>query len=80
MPSLGSLKLITSDTRRKAPAPHLQLQNRFSALVGDKGLGAPSETPKLAKSEPCRSTRRKWQVIIVGKFSAVGGGDSHPLT
>lgn len=58
----GSLKCIISDTSRKAPAPplDLQLQNRFSALVSDGDLGAPShEAPKLSKSEPCtRSTRR----------------------
>ena len=37
-------KLVVSGTRRKAPAPSedLQVQKRFSALPGDKLLGAPS--------------------------------------
>lgn len=62
----GSLKCMISDTSRKAPAPplDLRLQNRFSALLGDGSLGAPShEAPKLSKSESyTRSTGGdEWQ-------------------
>lgn len=45
-----NLRFITSDARRKAPAPpqDLQLENRFNAFVGEGGLGAQSsEAPKL---------------------------------
>lgn len=63
-------KLVTSGNRKKAPAPpvYLQLKNRFSTLTAGEGLGTLSnEASKLAKPEPhSSSTRRKWQVIIVG--------------
>ena len=62
-------KLVTFGTRRKVPAPpqNLQLQNRFSALIANKSLGPLlKKAPKPAKLEPCRSTRRKQQVIVMG--------------
>lgn len=51
----GSWKVVTSYTRKRATAlpQGLQLQNRFSALSTDEGLGAQSsEAPNLARPEP----------------------------
>lgn len=34
---------------------------------------------QAGKSEPCRSIKRKWEVVTVGKFSVANVGDSHLL-
>lgn len=60
-------KLVTSGTRRKAPAPPegLQPQDRFTALKAEEEeLEVLSSVPsELIYREPCRSTRKKWRVI-----------------
>ena len=64
-------QLVTSGKRRKVPAPpaHLQLQNRFIALVADERLVALcNEVSELMKSQPHWSTRRKRGMIAVGDF------------
>lgn len=48
-------KLLPSGVRQMAPAQpaDLQLQKKFSVLVGDKGLGAvPRAEPELAEPDP----------------------------
>lgn len=61
MTKAGSLWLL-------APAPHadLQLQNRFSAQVAEKGAGSSIKVSMPAEPKPCRSSRKKWWVIVVG--------------
>lgn len=60
-------ELVTSGTRSVAPASPADLQNRASALVAGRGLGAVShEAPAPPKPEPCGSTRREQQLTAVG--------------
>jgi len=61
-------KPVTSGTRRKVSSPaDLQLQNRFSALAAEEGLGSlSSKASELSKPKPHRSTR------CSGRLSAGG--------
>jgi len=58
-------KLVTSDTRRKAPAPPegLHLWDRFTALKAEEELGVFSSVASgLTYLEPCRSIWKKSRV------------------
>lgn len=63
MMKAGSLQLLSSGGRLLL---HCQLCNyRFSAMTTRKVSGAPKHPSEL---EPCSSTRRKWQFIILGSI------------
>ena len=67
---------MSSSSRKQVPAPPaiLQLQNRLSALEADKALGTfYHEVSELAEPELHSSTRRKQQVIVVGRGSLLRG-------
>lgn len=74
---------MTSDTRRKVPAPpnDLQLHNRFTVFIADEKLGVLSNgAPLMAWLDPLRTTRRK-QVVIVVEDSLLQGTESpHDLS
>ena len=76
-------KLVTSHMGRKSPAPahDLQLHNRFAALIANEELGVTSDgASPVADSEPFGTTRRKWQVIMVGDSLLQGTKGFHLLT
>lgn len=60
------MEAVTSGTEKVAPAPpeDLQLQNWFTALKAEEVLS--SEAPEATDAEPCKTTRMKRQVIVVG--------------
>lgn len=60
--------MVTSHTRKKAPAPpnDLQLHNTFSVFIADEKLRVLSNGVSLmAWRDPLRTTKRKQEVIVV---------------
>lgn len=60
-------KLVSAGTRVKAPAPPkgLQLQNGFTAIKAEAVSDATtSKRPGPLSLKSCKTTRKKWQVIV----------------